>query len=253
GAQALAEALKINLTLTTLNFWNNSIGDNGARALAKALKTNSTLTTLNLAGNSIGDIGALELSEALRTNSTLTTLELQNNPIGDGGARLLRQVSQAITSPTTSTHKSGPVTPILGTPSSFVQQDSPPPPARLEFRLEMGNIIGTVQDEAFSKAMNLITSHMQAIFEDQDYPGKDVMMCQDPEYIFSDLYRADQRAKNLCKLKVLFYACKETEEKDQANVETGESSKSVGDGVQGVQHEPGEPSQPFDTKSTENL
>ncbi|KAG0097773.1 hypothetical protein BGZ93_002021, partial [Podila epicladia] len=44
----LVETLKTNSTLTTLNLWSNSIGDNGAQALADALKTNSTLTTLDL-------------------------------------------------------------------------------------------------------------------------------------------------------------------------------------------------------------
>ncbi|KAG0259143.1 hypothetical protein BGZ95_004768, partial [Linnemannia exigua] len=41
----LAEVLKTNLTLTTWNLRNNSIGDDGAKALAEALKTNSTCVT----------------------------------------------------------------------------------------------------------------------------------------------------------------------------------------------------------------
>ncbi|KAF9272783.1 hypothetical protein BGZ68_002087, partial [Mortierella alpina] len=39
----------------------NSIGSDGAKALAEALKTNSTLTTLNLERNSIGTDGAKAL------------------------------------------------------------------------------------------------------------------------------------------------------------------------------------------------
>ncbi|KAG0349324.1 hypothetical protein BG005_011034, partial [Podila minutissima] len=73
----LAEALKTNSTLTTLNLELNSIGDNGAQALAEALKTNLTLTILNLRHNSIGHNGAQALAEALKTNSTLTTLNLE--------------------------------------------------------------------------------------------------------------------------------------------------------------------------------
>ncbi|KAG0334005.1 hypothetical protein BG000_008716 [Podila horticola] len=87
----LAEALKTNSTLTTLDLMRNSIGDTGAQALAEALKTNSTLIALDLQNNSIGDSGAQALAEALETNSTLTTLELKVNSIGDIGAKALAQ------------------------------------------------------------------------------------------------------------------------------------------------------------------
>ncbi|KAF9176758.1 hypothetical protein BGZ50_009716 [Haplosporangium sp. Z 11] len=91
GAQALSEALKINSTLTTLDLSANSIGDNGAVALSEAFKTNSTLITLDLSANSIGDNGAQMLSEALKTNLTLTTLNLRNNSIGPNGAQALSE------------------------------------------------------------------------------------------------------------------------------------------------------------------
>lgn len=44
-----------------------------------------------------------------------------------------------------------------------------------------------------------------------------------PEWAFSDLYREEKWAKNLCTLKE-FYTCKEAEERDQAKMETGERS-----------------------------
>ncbi|KAF9908748.1 hypothetical protein EC991_009558 [Linnemannia zychae] len=43
---ALAEVLKTNNTLTTLNLWSSSIGDDGAQALAEALKTNKTVNII---------------------------------------------------------------------------------------------------------------------------------------------------------------------------------------------------------------
>ncbi|KAK5809251.1 hypothetical protein F5H01DRAFT_394807 [Linnemannia elongata] len=89
GAKALAEALKTNKALTTLNLRLNSIGSYGAMALAEALKTNKTLTTLNLVGNSIGSDGAKALAEALKTSKNLTTLNLESNSIGDDGAKAL--------------------------------------------------------------------------------------------------------------------------------------------------------------------
>ncbi|KAF8991910.1 hypothetical protein BGZ52_013006, partial [Haplosporangium bisporale] len=55
------------------------MGNNGAQALAEALKTNSTLTTLTLYSNWIKDDGAQALSEARKINSTLTTLNLDFN------------------------------------------------------------------------------------------------------------------------------------------------------------------------------
>ncbi|KAG0247101.1 hypothetical protein BG011_002002, partial [Mortierella polycephala] len=91
GALALSEALKTNSTLITLRLSDNSIGSNGALALSEALKTNSTLTTLYLSSNSIGDNGALALSEALKTNSTLITLNLYYNSIGSNGALALSE------------------------------------------------------------------------------------------------------------------------------------------------------------------
>ncbi|KAI9237252.1 MAG: hypothetical protein BYD32DRAFT_461734 [Podila humilis] len=91
GVLALSEALKTNSTLTTLNLRYNSIGEDEALALAEALKTNSTLITLYLWGNSIGDNGAQVLAEALMVNSTLTTLELRHNLIGDYGAQALSE------------------------------------------------------------------------------------------------------------------------------------------------------------------
>ncbi|KAG0287248.1 hypothetical protein BGZ96_008816, partial [Linnemannia gamsii] len=83
----LAEALRTNSTLTSLDLGNNSIGEFGAKDLSRALETNSTLITLNLRSNSIGEFGAKALSRALETNSTLTSLDLRNNSIGEFGAK----------------------------------------------------------------------------------------------------------------------------------------------------------------------
>ncbi|KAF9334605.1 hypothetical protein BG006_001841 [Podila minutissima] len=90
GAQALSEALKTNSTLTTLDFWGNSIGYEGA-VLAEALKTSSNLAALKLQGSEIKDTGAQALAEALKISSTLTCLYLQNNLIGDIGAKALAE------------------------------------------------------------------------------------------------------------------------------------------------------------------
>ena len=81
----LAKALKVNSTLTDLTLAGNGIGDQGT-SLAEALKANSTLTKLSLYLNVIGPQGATGLAEALKGNSTLTELGSVGNVIGDQGA-----------------------------------------------------------------------------------------------------------------------------------------------------------------------
>ena len=70
--------------------------DKGARHLAEALKLNSGLTTLNLdcsgTGNMIGDEGAQHMAEALKMNSVLTTLNL-----GRGKDKNQRKATQRMT------------------------------------------------------------------------------------------------------------------------------------------------------------
>lgn len=91
GARAtiLANLLKYNTTVTTLNLSNNWIDAEGAIALADALWHNTTLTSLNLMNNPIRAAGANSLSFALKENSTLTSLNLYNTQIGSEGAKAL--------------------------------------------------------------------------------------------------------------------------------------------------------------------
>ena len=82
---ALAEALKIHSKLKE-HYLNNSIGTEAATALAEALKRNSTLHTLDRRRNDIGAEGAKEIAEVLQSNTTLHTIDLQHNKIEDEGA-----------------------------------------------------------------------------------------------------------------------------------------------------------------------
>ena len=136
----LADALKGNTTLTTLNLYHNRISVEGARAVVKALKDNASvttlkinknkiltmlerssntintkrifplaeafrgntnLTTLNLCGNTIGDAGAIALAELLKINTTLTTLDLRLNEIGEKGVAVLAEALNINTTLTT--------------------------------------------------------------------------------------------------------------------------------------------------------
>jgi Ran GTPase-activating protein (RanGAP) involved in mRNA processing and transport len=91
GAVAIAEALKVNITLTFLDLSYNDIEDIGAAAIIKAVSFNATtlrtkITALILDGNRIGDRGANAIAEELKENTNLTELRLASNLIGNKGA-----------------------------------------------------------------------------------------------------------------------------------------------------------------------
>eukprot|EP00434_Breviolum_minutum_P040250 symbB.v1.2.035759.t2/scaffold4892.1/size33355/2 len=93
--KALADALSINKTIKELLLSYNQIGDNGMKVLADALRVNKTLTHLNLFCNQLGDGGMKVLADALCVNKTLTHLNLYGNPIGDEGVKALAAALEA--------------------------------------------------------------------------------------------------------------------------------------------------------------
>jgi len=70
----------------------------GAKALAEALKMNSTVTVLALAFNNIGDKGTAALAEGLKLNRTITYISLDHNNIGEEGAAALASIKDSIQS-----------------------------------------------------------------------------------------------------------------------------------------------------------
>ncbi|KJE94948.1 hypothetical protein CAOG_08896 [Capsaspora owczarzaki ATCC 30864] len=90
-ARAIAEALKVNKTLTELHLYTNRIGDAGAKAIAEALKVNKTMTLLHLQQNHIGNAGTHAIAEALKANTRLRELFLSENQIGDAGAQAIAE------------------------------------------------------------------------------------------------------------------------------------------------------------------
>ena len=101
GVVSLADMLKYNNKLETLDLGHNyvaenpvhNIGDEGVVALADALaKNNSGLKKLVLWSNSVTNTGAFALAEALKRNVTrITHLDLSNNLIVDEGAKALAE------------------------------------------------------------------------------------------------------------------------------------------------------------------
>ncbi|MEQ2215668.1 hypothetical protein XENOCAPTIV_004123 [Xenoophorus captivus] len=91
GAKFLAEALKMNQALISINFQNNSIAEEGAQAIAEVLQCNRKLVSLNMRKNTVGVGGAKKFAEALKTNRTLTKLILCSNQLGDKGTVALAE------------------------------------------------------------------------------------------------------------------------------------------------------------------
>ena len=74
GAKYVAEALKVNTSLTEIHLDGNNIGAEGAKYVAEALKVNTSLTKIHLGGNNIGAEGAKYVAEALKVNTSLTEI-----------------------------------------------------------------------------------------------------------------------------------------------------------------------------------
>lgn len=83
AAEALADVLKNNDTVVSLDLSKNNIGDKGVQALAELLKNNKTLEELILSRNNITKTGVEALVEALKVNKTLKELDLSENDLGD--------------------------------------------------------------------------------------------------------------------------------------------------------------------------
>jgi hypothetical protein len=66
-----------------LDLKSNQIGDLGVKCLADALRKNRSLNTVDLSINAITNDGAKYLAAALSENTSLTVLVLIHNPIDD--------------------------------------------------------------------------------------------------------------------------------------------------------------------------
>jgi Ran GTPase-activating protein (RanGAP) involved in mRNA processing and transport len=95
GITAIADALRINGALTTLNLSSNLIGGHwvrskqqmvstpeGPKAIADALLVNGALTKLSLAHNKLEEVGTKAICEALEQNKTLKELDISGDWAG---------------------------------------------------------------------------------------------------------------------------------------------------------------------------
>ena len=81
GIGLVVKALKQNKKIGNIRL--RIMDDAGTEQIAEALKTNTTLTTLDLNNTPISDRGAIAISNALKTNNTLKTLDLSDTQVSD--------------------------------------------------------------------------------------------------------------------------------------------------------------------------
>jgi hypothetical protein len=81
--RTIAELLKENQSITSLDLVNCCIGYQGAEILALALSKNKTLKTLRINVDKMGTQAATRLMEAINIQGVLTCLELYNTGIDD--------------------------------------------------------------------------------------------------------------------------------------------------------------------------
>ena len=89
GAEDLSRAVVLNVVMEELNIGYNAIGDEGVAHLSEALKQNKTLKVLNVSSCKMTDNGVASLADALLINNTLKELHIDSNWFGDKGIALL--------------------------------------------------------------------------------------------------------------------------------------------------------------------
>lgn len=83
GIQALCDTLKSNLTIGHVDFRNNRINNVGAKYIGEMLVANSTVTHIDLSWNDLGVDGGIALLDGLKHNSTLIDCQLSGSKVGE--------------------------------------------------------------------------------------------------------------------------------------------------------------------------
>uniref|UniRef100_A0A061SAY4 Leucine-rich repeat-containing protein loc400891-like n=1 Tax=Tetraselmis sp. GSL018 TaxID=582737 RepID=A0A061SAY4_9CHLO len=87
----LSQALKY-LELDGMHLTHYGMGYKGLCALASALKVNRTVSTLRLGDNHLGPEAAVKLVEAISGNNSITELDLSRNRIGHEGCKAIAKL-----------------------------------------------------------------------------------------------------------------------------------------------------------------
>ena len=77
-----------------LNLWGNDIGPEGAKALADALKVNASLTSLDVGHNSIDQKQALKLVSIFKEKDQMKSVGLAGCSLGVKGAKAVAEYAR---------------------------------------------------------------------------------------------------------------------------------------------------------------
>ena len=97
GAKAIADALRVNGSLTKMSLAQNKLEEEGTKALCEALEGNQNLKELDISGDPLmgssigGPTGAKHVAKMLGVNGSLTKLDVKYNMIRDEGKEVLQK------------------------------------------------------------------------------------------------------------------------------------------------------------------
>ena len=108
GINALADALRVSASLTSLLLRGSNLGVEGAKALATGLAASASLTSMDISGNALCGVqfghgtydatGITALAGALGVCASLTSLDVSGNNEDEEGMRALGEALLASTS-----------------------------------------------------------------------------------------------------------------------------------------------------------
>ncbi|KOO34554.1 nlrc3 receptor [Chrysochromulina tobinii] len=96
GITAMADALRVNGTLTALNLSSNRLNDEDVSAVCKAIQSNkeTKLASLNFKDNGIGPVGANAVAAMVAATGALTVANLLGNELDAESAKMLAEVAK---------------------------------------------------------------------------------------------------------------------------------------------------------------
>ena len=93
---AIAEALKVNNSLTKIDLSENDIGKDGVKAIAEALKFNTSLIKIDLDSTQVGADDLKKIDTRIEENKKIRQLIKESNPLNYLGGQSDRLVGAVL-------------------------------------------------------------------------------------------------------------------------------------------------------------
>jgi hypothetical protein len=97
GVKAIAEAIRVTASLTSINLKENNLGPAGAKALAPALRDSASVTSIDVGYNNIGQSASLELLAAMK-GKHMVSIGMANCELGVEGSRVVAEMISVMAS-----------------------------------------------------------------------------------------------------------------------------------------------------------